>query len=299
MGSLGWRTGGKKGQSLERPGKRELCLERLENGSEAEEDQRSRRVREDGQETGRKRCRRRSPRVRALSGTGAGFGAAGGLGAGAVGQAGLTPTAWSVPGGLASSRPTGEGPEGGRAGARRLARGPGRTGVGITGPYLPPEGPGSKATTSGSQRDGRSHAQSPPRKHACRPPCPRAQPEPTSLPPLGQGQRCLREPRRSRSRNPERTHPASPELAPENCRSFPLALLAAITQETRAGPPISCERGGGLLGIVVLKKMVASEKRCAISLETHLDTGFPPKVVRFPSVLQRQKPHVGPPAWEL
>lgn len=66
---------------------------------------------------------------------------------------------------------------------------------------------------------------------------------------------------RSRNRNPERIRPASPGLVPEGCPSLLLAILAATRQETRAGPPVSFGLGRGLLGVVVLWKMVAAEKK--------------------------------------
>lgn len=173
-----------------------------------------------------------SPRVRALCRTGAGFGVAVRLGAKPKGM--VSGRGAAV---LKGQQETGPRV---RAGASRLARGPGRTGVGITGPYICPHWVrGAKPQPRASRRDGRSYAQSPHENMSTSPPCPRAQPEPTSLPPLARGQRGLAEPGRSRSRNPERIHPAFPGLAPENRLSFPLAPFAAITQETLAGPPIS------------------------------------------------------------
>lgn len=261
---------------MERPEKRNCT------GSEAEEDQRGRRVGEDGQETGRTRCNRRCQGTAAQE---AGLCAGGGEKPTAEGTSALEDRGW-VPsccracgrsGGIGGAEP--KGMVSGRGagvlkGQRRKARGSGLEpagwragrggpGSGSQGPMCPPPGSGEQSHNLRLPERWKEPCSACPRKHVYLPPCPRAQPEPTSLPPLGQGQRCLAEPGRSRSRNPERTHPTFPGLAPENCLSFPLALLAAITQETRAGPPISCELGGGLLGVVVLKKTVASEKKGA------------------------------------
>lgn len=68
---------------------------------------------------------------------------------------------------------------------------------------------------------------------------------------------------RSRSRNPERTRPTSPGLGPKGDPSFPLAVLAVTTEETQAGSPISFGLVQGLLGVVVLRKRIDSEKEFA------------------------------------
>lgn len=97
---------------------------------------------------------------------------------------------------------------------------------------------------------------------------------------------------RSRSRNPERARPTPPGLGPEEDPSFPLAVLAATRQETQAGSPISFGLEQSLLGVVVLRKSVDSEKKFAKFRTEQVETVFPSKVVGSPSTLTREKPNV-------
>lgn len=89
----------------------------------------------------------------------------------------------------------------------------------------------------------------------------------------------------SRSRNPDSIRPASPGLVCQDCLSFPLAVLAATTQETQVAPPISFGPGRDLLGFVVLRKIVDPEKFAKLGNQRRR-LGFLLKVLRIPSVLQ-------------
>lgn len=79
----------------------------------------------------------------------------------------LTPTVWSMAGGWSAQRPTGEGPEGkgwGQQPGAQHERGTGVEATEITGPHLPQQGPGSKATASGSPKRGKGPCSQSPAK---------------------------------------------------------------------------------------------------------------------------------------
>lgn len=188
--------------------------------------------------------------------------------------AGLGPEEWarrSDPKGVVSGRGAGvlKGQQGKgrrvRAGARSLARGPGEG-------YRDPGGGNHRAPSAPIEFGEQSNSLSLPKEREgarFRVPREAVSAYPRDLWPSPDPPRSRRSVRdsaasvgrgRSRSRNPDKILPASLGLVRQDFLTFPLAILAATTQETQAGPPISFGLERGLLGVVVLRKIVDSEK---------------------------------------